>query len=104
MRGGSFFQFSKIILHFSAVCLQLFKKNLHLSHILALPTWGQKCLVSEIEQIEKVNFDLGHPEVEKKEKENKSSQKESIKKIPPMVRVLIYLFGYALDSRSERTM
>ena len=37
------------------------KKPPPLKHILALPTWGQKCLVSEIEQIEKVNFDLGHP-------------------------------------------
>ena len=25
--GGSFFQFSKICLHFSAVCLQFFKKS-----------------------------------------------------------------------------
>ena len=32
---------------------------------MALPTWGQKCLVSEIEQIEKVNFDLGHPVIQK---------------------------------------
>ena len=28
---------------------------------MALPTWGQKCLVSEIVQNEKVNLDLGHP-------------------------------------------
>ena len=62
LRGGSFFQFSKICLHFSAVCLQFFKKKPPpLKHILALPIWGQKCLVSEKEQIEKVNFDLGHP-------------------------------------------
>ena len=27
LRGGSFFQFSKICLHFSAVCLQFFQKN-----------------------------------------------------------------------------
>ena len=30
--GGSFFQFSKICLHFSAVCLQFFKKNYCLSN------------------------------------------------------------------------
>ena len=39
----------KICLHFSAVYLQFFKKKLlPLKHILALPTWGQKCLVSEL--------------------------------------------------------
>ena len=34
-RCGSFFQFSKICLHFSALCLQFFKKDYR---ILALPT------------------------------------------------------------------
>ena len=33
--GGSFFQFSKICLHFSAVCLQFLKKNYRLSN----PFW-----------------------------------------------------------------
>ena len=28
---------------------------------MALPTWRQKRSVSEIEQTEKINFDLGHP-------------------------------------------
>ena len=32
LRGGGFFQFSKICLHFSAVCLQFFKKNCHISN------------------------------------------------------------------------
>ena len=50
------------------VIFQLFVYNFSiktppLKHILALPTWGQKRLVSEIEKIEKVNFDLGHPVV-----------------------------------------
>ena len=30
---------------------------------MALPTWGQECLHTETELIEKVNFDLGHPVV-----------------------------------------
>ena len=46
--GSFFFQFSKICLHFSAVCLQFFKKLPPLKRILALPTWGQKCLVSKL--------------------------------------------------------
>ena len=37
------------------------KKPPLLKHILALLTWGQECLRSETERIEKVNFDLGHP-------------------------------------------
>ena len=36
------------------------KKN-PVKYILALPTWGQEYRRSEIEPIEKVNFDLGHP-------------------------------------------
>ena len=45
-----------------AVCLQFFKKKLPpLKHILALPTWGQKSLISELQPFEKGNFDLGHP-------------------------------------------
>ena len=62
LRDGSFSQFLKICLHFSAVCLQFFKKKLPpLKHILALPTWGQKSLISELQPFEKGNFDLGHP-------------------------------------------
>ena len=30
-------------------------------HILALPTWGQRCIFSELWQFEIANFDLGHP-------------------------------------------
>ena len=30
-------------------------------HILALPTWGQKCVFSELQPFEIANFDLGHP-------------------------------------------
>ena len=62
LRGGSFFQLLKICLHFSAVCLQFFKKKLPpLKRILALPSWGQKCLVLEVQLFEINNFDLGHP-------------------------------------------
>ena len=32
-----------------------------LKHILALPTWGQKCVFSELWPFELANFDLGHP-------------------------------------------
>ena len=46
----------------SAICLQFFKKSLPPpEHILALPIWGQKSLVSELQPFEKGNFDLGHP-------------------------------------------
>ena len=37
------------------------KKLPFLKHILALPTWGQKSLISELQPFEKGNFDLGHP-------------------------------------------
>ena len=37
------------------------KKLPPLKPILALPTWGQICLVSEIHPFEIKNFDLGHP-------------------------------------------
>ena len=30
-------------------------------HILALLTWGQKCVFSELKLFEITNFDLGHP-------------------------------------------
>ena len=42
-----FFQFSKICLHFSAVCIRFFEKKLPplKAHILTLPTWGQICPV-----------------------------------------------------------
>ena len=32
-----------------------------LKRILALPTWGQKCIVSELKPKDISNFDLGHP-------------------------------------------
>ena len=32
-------------------------------HILALPTWGKKCVFSELKPFELANFDLGHPVV-----------------------------------------
>ena len=37
------------------------KKLPPLKPILALPTWGQKCFVSDAEPFEITNFDLGHP-------------------------------------------
>ena len=30
-------------------------------HILAVPTWGQKCVFSQLQPFELANFDLGHP-------------------------------------------
>ena len=32
-----------------------------LKRILALPTWGQKCIVLELQLKDISNFDLGHP-------------------------------------------
>ena len=40
-RQGVFFQVLKIWLHFSAVCLQFFKKTATSQTHLALPTWGE---------------------------------------------------------------
>ena len=37
------------------------KKLPPLKPILALPTWDQKCLLSEAEPFEIPDFDLGHP-------------------------------------------
>ena len=37
------------------------KKLPPLKHILALPTWGQKCTQTELQSFEIGNFDLGHP-------------------------------------------
>ena len=37
------------------------KKLPPLKPILALPTWGQKCFLSEAEPFEIPDFDLGHP-------------------------------------------
>ena len=48
LRGGSFFQFSKICLHFSAVCLQFFKKTATSQTHFGFITWGQKCLVLKL--------------------------------------------------------
>ena len=46
--------------------LQLFENNFQNEltppkHILALPTWGQKCIFTELQPFEIANFDLGHP-------------------------------------------
>ena len=64
LRGGGFSNFQKFVYIFQLFVYNFSKKLPPLKHILALPTWGQKCLVSEIEQIEKVNFGLGHPVLE----------------------------------------
>ena len=40
----------------------IFQKKLPpLKRILALPAWGQKCLILEVQPFEIKNFDLGHP-------------------------------------------
>ena len=56
-----FFNFRKFVYIFQLFVYNFSKKPPTLKHILALPTWGQKCLVSEIKQIWKVNFYLGPP-------------------------------------------
>ena len=57
-----YFHFSAICLQFSAVCLQFQKiKCRPTKHILALPTWGQKCIFTLLQPFELANFDLGHP-------------------------------------------
>ena len=52
-----FFQFSKICLHFSAVCIQFFKKTTasQSKHILALPICGQICPVLVLQSFFKWN-------------------------------------------------
>ena len=62
LRGGSFFL--KSCKQTAEKCKQIFKnwkKLPPLKRILALSTWGQKCLVSELQPFEIRNFDLGHP-------------------------------------------
>ena len=44
------------------------KKLPPLKPILALPTWGQKCFLSEAEPFEIPDFDLGHPVVTEMER------------------------------------
>ena len=61
------FNFRKFVYIFQ-LFVNIFKKKETTAsqHILALPTWGQKCLVSELQPLAKSNFDLGHPvEVQK---------------------------------------
>ena len=60
-RTSRFFQFSKLCLHFSTVCLQQFSKLPPLNHILALPTWGHKCTVTELQAFEIPKFQTKHP-------------------------------------------
>ena len=53
-----FFQFVYIIQLFVYIFL---KKLPPLKHILGLPIWGQKCILSELQPFEVATFDLGHP-------------------------------------------
>ena len=53
--------FENLFTIFGCLFIRNLKKFIVLKRILALPTWGQECLRSETELIEKVNFDLGHP-------------------------------------------
>ena len=62
LRGGSLFSIFKNLFTFFNCLFTIFQKKLPpLKPILALPTWGQKCLVSELWSFEIKNFDLGHP-------------------------------------------
>ena len=53
--------FENLFTFFSCLFTIFQKKLPPLKHILALPTWGQESLVSELQPFEKGNFDLGHP-------------------------------------------
>ena len=53
-----FFNFRK---NFQLFVYNFQKKLSPLKRILALPTWGQKCLIPELQPFEIKNFDLGHP-------------------------------------------
>ena len=46
------------------VCPERLKNCRPLKRILTLPTWGQKCIVSELYPKDISNFDLGHPVIE----------------------------------------
>ena len=61
LRDNRFFNFRKFVDIFQLFVYNFSKKPPPLKPLFSLPTWGQKFLFSEIEQIEKVNFDLGHP-------------------------------------------
>ena len=60
-RGGTFFNFGKFVYIFQLFVYNFSNKLPPLKHILALPTWGQKRIVSELWSFEIKNFDLGHP-------------------------------------------
>ena len=60
LRGGRFFQYSKICLHFQVFVYNISNKLLPLKHILALPTWGQICTISELQPITLVILQLEH--------------------------------------------
>ena len=70
--NGTYFTTSALVLKFSAFFENLFtffsclftifqKMSASQTHF-GLPTWGKKCLVSELLPEERDNFDLGHPE------------------------------------------
>ena len=61
-------EFDKKLRHFWCICIRgtqksadTLKKLPPLKHIFVLPTWGQKCIDSELQAFEIGNFDLGHP-------------------------------------------
>ena len=56
-----FSNFRKFVYIFQLFVYNFSKKLPPLKRILALPTWGQKSLISELQPFEKGNFDLGHP-------------------------------------------
>ena len=65
-------------------CKQIFencKKLPPLKRILALPIWGQKCLISELQPFEIRNSDLGHPVIAIRS-EDSVEQRSSIIKDP----------------------
>ena len=61
LRGGRFFNFRKFVYIFQLFVYN-FSKNLPpLKHILALPTQGQICIVTELQPLEISTFQMKHP-------------------------------------------
>ena len=61
LRGGGFFQFSKICLHFSAVCLQFFKKTTASQTHFGFTNMGSEVLSFWVIGLRKGQFWFGSP-------------------------------------------
>ena len=61
MTGGNSFENCKQITEKCKQSSENWKNLPLLKHISALPTWGQICILLEVQPFEIGNFDLGHP-------------------------------------------